>query len=163
LLSFGAESFVFQFLSKNIKIKVYKTIILPVLCGRDTWSVTLREERRPRVLENRVLWKIFGPKRDEVTWDWRKLRNEEFNDISSSPNNVRMIKSSRMRWAGHVARLGDGRGASGVWLGNLSEADRLEGIGIVVRIILKWIFRKWDVGAWTGLIRPRIETSGGHL
>ena len=67
-------------LSKNLKIKIYRTIILPVLCGCETWSLTLREERRLRVLENRVLRRIFGPKRDEVRGEWRKLHNEELND-----------------------------------------------------------------------------------
>ena len=98
-------------LSKNIKIKIYRTIILPVLFWCGTWSFVLMEERRLRVLENRVLWKIFGPKRDEVTEDWRKLHNEELNDMSSSHNNVLVIISRRMRWAGHVTRLGDGRDA----------------------------------------------------
>ena len=70
-------------------------------------SLTLREERRLRVLENRVLMGIFGPKRDGVTGEWRKLHNEELNDLYCSPNIVRLIKSRRMRWAGHVARMGE--------------------------------------------------------
>jgi hypothetical protein len=73
-----------------------------VLYGCETWSLTLREEHRLRVFENRVLRRIFGPKRDEVTGGWRKLHN----DLYSSPNIIRMIKSRRMRWAGHVARMG---------------------------------------------------------
>jgi len=76
-----------------------------VLYGCETWSPTLREERRQWVFENRVLRRIFGPKRDEVTGEWRKLHNEELIDLYSSPNIVRVIKSKRMRWAGHVARI----------------------------------------------------------
>ena len=76
------------------------------LNGCETWSLTLREERRLRVFVNRVLRRIFGPKRDEVTREWRKLHKEELNDLYSSPNIVRVIKSRRMGWAGHVACMG---------------------------------------------------------
>ena len=96
-------------LSKNLKIKIYRTIILPVvLYGCETWSLTLREERRLRLFENRVLRRVFGPKRDEVTGDWRKLHKEELSDLYSLPNIVRVIKSRRMRWAGQVSRMGRG-------------------------------------------------------
>jgi hypothetical protein len=78
----------------------------------------LREERRLRVFENRVFWRIFGPKRDEVTGKWRKLHNEELNDLYSSLNIFRVIKSKIMRWAGHVARMGEGRGVYRVLVGN---------------------------------------------
>ena len=103
-----------RLLSKNLKIKIYRTIILPVvLYGCETWSLILREERRLRVFENRVLRRAVGPKRDEVTGEWRKLHSEELGDLYSLPNIVRVVKSRRMRWAGHVARMGRERCAQG--------------------------------------------------
>jgi hypothetical protein len=84
--------------------------LLVVLYGCETWSLTLREEYRLRVFENRVLRRIFGPKRDEVTGEWGKLHNEELRDLYSSPSIIRIIKS-RMRWAGHVAQMGEKRNA----------------------------------------------------
>jgi hypothetical protein len=99
-------------ISVFLKIRIYETIILPVvLYGCETWSLTLRQEHRLMVLENRVLRRIFGPKRDEVTGSWRKLHNEEPHNLYSSPNRIRMIKSRRMKWAGHVARMGATRNA----------------------------------------------------
>ena len=113
-----------RLLSKNGKIKTYRTtILLIVLYGCETWSLTLREERRLRLFENRVLRRIFGPERDAVTWDWRKLHKEEPNDLYSLPNIVRVIKSRRMRWAGHVARVGEDRGIFRVLVG-ISEGKR---------------------------------------
>jgi hypothetical protein len=78
-----------------------------VLYGYETWPPTLREEHRLRAIENRVLRRIFVPRRDEVTGGWRKLHNEELRDLYSSPNIIRMVKSWRMRWAEHVARMGE--------------------------------------------------------
>ena len=90
--------------SKNVKIEIYRTIILPFfLYGCEAWSLTLREECRLRVFENKVLRRILGPERDEVTREWRELHSEEFNDLYFSPNIIGVIKSRRMRWAGHVA------------------------------------------------------------
>jgi hypothetical protein len=80
-------------LSKKLKIKIYRKINLPVvLYVCETWSLTLREERRLRVFENRVVRRVFGPKRDEVTVEWRKLHNEDLNDLYSSPNIVQVVK-----------------------------------------------------------------------
>jgi len=101
-----------------LKIKIYRSIILPVvLYGCETWSLTLREGRKLRVFENMVLRRIFGPSSDEVTGEWRRLHNEELNDLYCSPNIVRVIKSRRMRWTGRVARMGEERGAYRVLVG----------------------------------------------
>jgi hypothetical protein len=98
-----------RLISKNLKNKIYRTVILQVVMyGCETWSLTLKEEHRLRVFENRVL-RIFGPKREE-DGSWRKLHNDELHSLYSSPNIVRVIKSRRMRWAGHVARIGEGKG-----------------------------------------------------
>ena len=85
--------------------------------GVKTWSLTLREERRLRVFENRVLRRVFGPKRDEVIGEWRKLHNEELRELYSLSNIVRVVKSRKMRWTGHVARIGEGRGVYRVLVG----------------------------------------------
>jgi hypothetical protein len=96
-----------RLISKNLKIKINRAVILPVvLYGYETWSLTLREEHRLRIFENRILRRIFGPKREE-DGSWRKLHNDELHDLYSSPNIFRVIKSSRMRWTGHVARMGE--------------------------------------------------------
>jgi hypothetical protein len=87
----------------DVCLKMYET---KVLYGCETWSLTLREEHRLRVFENRVLRRIYGQKRDEVTGEWRKLHNKELHGLYSSPSIIRIIKSRRMRWAGHVARMG---------------------------------------------------------
>jgi hypothetical protein len=115
-------------LPKNLKSKIYRTIILPVvLYGCETWSLTLKEEPRIRVFENRVLRRIFGSKRDEATGEWRKLHNEELHDLYSSPTIVQVIKSRRMIWAGHVARMGERRGVYRVLMG---KPERKRPLGI---------------------------------
>jgi len=99
-------------LSKSKKFYIYRTIILSlVLYGCETWSATFRDEHRLRAYENRVLRNIFGPKRNEVTGMWIKLQKKELDDLYSSPNIIRVTKSRRLRWTGHVAYMGDMRSA----------------------------------------------------
>jgi hypothetical protein len=93
------------------------------------------------VFENRVLRRIFGPKREEATGVWR-IHNEEINDLYSSPNIFRVIKSRRMRRAEHVARMGEREMHTGFWWGDLREGDHLGDPSVDGRIILKWIFKK---------------------
>jgi hypothetical protein len=89
-----------------VTVRIYKTIILPVvLYGCETWSLIIREEHKLRMYENRVLRRIFGPKREGVTGGWRKLHNVELHNLYSSPSIIKIIKSRRKRWAGHVARM----------------------------------------------------------
>ena len=117
----GLQSYIILLISLNptvTSVGIYRTIILPVvLYGCEAWSLTLREERKLRVFENVVLRRIFGPRRDEVTGEWRRLHNEELSDLHSSPDIVQVIKSRRMRWDGHVAHMGEERGAYRVLVG----------------------------------------------
>jgi hypothetical protein len=101
-----------------VKVIIYKTVILPVvLYGRETWSLTVREEHKLRVFENRVFRRIFGPKRDGVMGGWRKLYNEELHNLYSSPGIIRIIKPRRMRWVGHVVRMGEKRNVNRLLVG----------------------------------------------
>jgi hypothetical protein len=110
----------------KLKIKIYKTVILPiVLYGCETWSLTLRDEHRLRVFEKRMLRRIFGPKREE-DGSWRKLHIDELLGLYSSSNIVRVIKSRWMRWAGHVARMGEGRDVYRVLVGRPEGTRPLE-------------------------------------
>jgi len=145
-----------SFLSKNLKIKIYRTIIWTVvLYGCETWSRTLREERRLKFFENRVS-RRFGPKRDEVKREWKKVHNDELNDLYSSPCVVRVINSRIMRWAGHVARIGVRREVYRVLVG---KPERKRPLGRPRR---RWEDNiKMDlqeVGSWL-----RIGTSGRQL
>jgi hypothetical protein len=151
-----------RLLSRNIKIRIYKIIIWPVfLYGCETLSLTLREEHRVRVFENRVL-RIFGPKRDEVTGGWRKLHNEEVHNLYSSPSIIRMIKSRRMRWAGHVARMGERKNAYRILVG---KPEGRRPLGRPRRRLVNNI--KMDLRykgiVWIGLTWLRIGTAGGLL
>ena len=108
-----------QLLSKNIKLKIYKTLILPViLYGFDTWTLTLREETILQVFENKFLSKIFGPKRDDQIGEWRRLHNGELYDLYGKPDIIRIVMSCKLRWTGHVTRMGNERDAWKLLVGN---------------------------------------------
>jgi hypothetical protein len=142
-----------RLISKNRKIKIYKTVILPVvLYGCETWSLTLKEEHRLRVFENTVLRRIFGPKREE-DGSWRKFHNDEVHGLYSSLNIVRMIKS-RMRWAGHVARRGEGSLQGFGW-----SPEGKRPLGRPSR----WILGRWESMGRNGFSWLRIGYSGGLL
>jgi hypothetical protein len=151
-------------LSSNAEVKIYKTIILPVvLYGCETWSLILKEEQRLRVFGNRVLRGIFGPQRDEVTGEWRKLHNGKLHNLYLSPDIIRQIKSRGMRWAGHVACMGEGRNVYRV-LVRKPEVKRPLG-----RPRRRWEYgvkmdlREIGWGVWSGFTWVRIGTVGGLL
>jgi hypothetical protein len=151
-------------LSRNLKVKIYKTIILPVvLYGCETWSLTLREEHRLRAFENRVLRTISGPKRDEVAEEWRKLHNGELQNLYSSLDIIRQIKSRRMRWAGHVARMGEGRSVYRVLAGKPEGKNHLEDQEVDERMGSKWALERLVGGVWSGFTWLRIGIIGGLL
>jgi hypothetical protein len=151
-------------LSRSVKIKIHRTIILPVvLYGCETLSLTLREECRLRVFENRVLRRIFGPKRDEVTGEWRRLQNKDLYALYL-PNIIRVIKSRRLRWAGYVACMGDRRGTYRALLGKPEEWRPLGRSRHRWEDNIKMDLREvgWG-GAWTGSNLRRIRTGVGLL
>jgi hypothetical protein len=146
-----------RLLSKNLKIRIYNIIILPVVAyGCEAWSLILREKHRLRVFENRMLRRIFGSK-NEVTGEWRKLHNEKLRDLYSSPSTIRMIKSRRMRWVGHVARMGEKRNAYRLLVG------KPEGKRPLVRPRRRWVDNigmglgevGWGDVDWIGLAQDR--------
>jgi len=137
--------------------------VLVALYGCETCSLKLKEERRLRMFENRVLIRIFGPKRDKVTGECRKLDKGLLNDMYSSPSNVQVIKWRIVRWEGHVAHMGESRVVYRVLVVQPVERDHLENPEAYGRKILRRIFRKWDVGAQTESIWFRIWTGGAHL
>jgi hypothetical protein len=134
---------------------------LLVLCGSESWSLTLTEEHRLRVFGNRVLRRIFGRKRDERTGEWRKLRSGQLHNLYSSSDIIRQIKSRRMRWAGHVAHMGEGRNVYRVLVGNL------EGKSPLGRPRHRWMGSNWTSGrlvaGWSGFTWLRIGIIGGLL
>jgi hypothetical protein len=144
---------------------MYETIVLHVvLYGCKTWSLTQSEEHRLRVFVNKVLRRIFGPKRDEVTGGWRKLHNEELRDLYSSPCIIRIIKARRIRWAGHVARMGEKKNVVGKrplgrprhrWVDNI-KMDLLEiGWGDV-----NWIGLAQDRNKWRAVVNAVMNLRG---
>jgi hypothetical protein len=134
-----------------------------VLYGCETWLLVLREECRLRVFENRLLRRTFGFKRDEIMREWGKLHIEELNDLYSLPNIVQVLKSRRIRWAGHVACIEEKKGIYRVLVGKPEEKRPLGRPDVDGKMILKWIFRKWNVGVWTQSGWFRTGTGGGHL
>jgi hypothetical protein len=162
-------------LVSDIKRGTYKTIILPVvLYGCETWSLTLREENRLGVLENRVLRRIFGTKRDEMTGEWRKLHNEELHDLYSSPSIIRIMKERRMRWAGHVARMWERRNAYRLLVGKPEGRRRLgrprrrwlDSIRMDLVEVgwsdVDWIGLAQDRGRWIALVNSVLNLLGSR-
>jgi hypothetical protein len=154
-----------RLLSNNVKAKIYKNVILPVvLYGCATWSVTLREEHKQRIFEDRVLRRLFGPKRDGVTGGWRKLHNEELHNLYSSSSIIRIIKSRRMIWAGYVARMGEKRNVYRLLLGKpegkrpLGSSRRrwIDNIKMdllqIGRSVVDWIGLAQDRYRWRALV-----------
>jgi hypothetical protein len=153
-----------RLLSRNIKVKIYKTIILPVVLYRcETWSLILRDEHRLRVFENRVLRRIFVPKGGEVTGEWRKLHSGKLHNLYSSPDNIRHIKSRRMRWAGHVARMVQGRKVCRVLMGKPEGKRPLDRPRRRWEDRLKMYLREIGWGVCSGFTLLRIGTVGGLL
>ena len=154
-----------ELLLRKMALRIWKLyfLVLYTVAPTSSCSLTLREERRLRVFENRMLRRVFGPKRDEVTGEWRKLHNEELSDLYPLPNIVRVVKSRRMRWAGHVARMGEGRGVHRVLVGKREGKRPLGRPRRRWEDNIKMDLQEVEVGLWTGWSWLRIGTCGGHL
>jgi hypothetical protein len=145
-----------------VAISDVNVMLSVVLYGCGTFSLTLRKKRRLKVFEKRVLRGIFALKRDEVREELSEHSNDELNDLYCSPNTFWVTKLRRMRWAGHVMLMVRGETYTGL-VGKLGEGDHLGDQSVDGRIILRWIFRKWDFGLRTGSSWLKIGTGGGHL
>jgi hypothetical protein len=158
IFGFGYMRKILAFEYIGFRVTIFRTIILPVvLYGCETWSLALREERRFRVFENRVLRRTFGRKRDQVIKKLRRLRNKELYALYSSPNIIRVIKSRRLRWVGHVARMGERRGAYRVLVGEPEERGplRRRGRGWVDNIKMDLRGVRWGGMDWIDLAQDR--------
>ena len=148
----GTKVFSSSLLSKNVKIKIQRTIVclLRFLCGCETWLLTVKEERRLRVFENRVLRRMFGPQKE-----WCSLHSDELCALQSTPNSIWVTKL-RMGWAKHVARRARVEVNTRFWWGDLRKEHDMEDPGVDGRIILKWIFKKRDGPIdWIDLAKDR--------
>jgi hypothetical protein len=156
-----------------LKITTHKSIILLViLYGCETCSLTLREGHRLRMSENRVLRRLFGPKREKVAESWRRLHNEEFHNLYVSPNIIRLIKSRRMGWAGHVAHIGEMTNEYKILIGKserkrprgrprrIWEDNIRKGLMKTRRECVDWIHLTQDRGQWRELVEHSTEPSG---
>jgi hypothetical protein len=148
---------------QNHMHKEIKSRLNSRMYGCETWSLTLREEHRFTVFENRVLRRIFGPKRDEVIGEWRKLHNGELHSLYSSPDIIRQIKSRRMRWVGHVARVGKERNVYRVLVGKPEGKRSLEKPRRRWEDGIKMDLREIGWGGWSGFTWLRIGIIGGFL
>jgi hypothetical protein len=147
-----------------MKVKIYRTIILPVVfCGCETCSITLREEHSLRVFENRVLRRIFGPRRDELMEEWRKLHSGELPNLYLFPNVIRQIKSRKMSWVGYVARMGEERKLYKVFVGNLEGKTPFGRLRYRWEDGLEWILQGLVGRMWSGVTWLSVGTGSRLL
>jgi hypothetical protein len=162
LATFSQKSFFLPSHKKKLKTKIYKTNFPVVLYGCETWFLTLREEHRLRVFENRVSRRIFGPNSKE-DGSWRKLHNDKLHNVYSSPNIVRVIKSRSVRWPGHMTHRGEGRGVYRVLVQRPKWKKSLGRSRLRWEDNIKVNLREIGIDGGTGFGWLRIESSGGLL